>query len=109
MEENKLRLYESTKEMIFRVIKKVMRENPKLTNEEDIRELTEIITILQLTNQDDASDISDETEKEIEYRMQVFNKAFAEAYKQYINEEKNKENEKFKDCISTEVEEDLEI
>lgn len=90
----KEKLYEITKRIIGNTIKKVMRNNPKLVDQEDIRVQAQALLIKQLTDKVDiSSDFSDEKEKTIEYVMRVFNRAFAEEYKQYIPEEQIKEQE----------------
>lgn len=87
MEENKSLLYEYAKNAINRMMRKVMKEDPKLIHEEDIRVQTQLRLSLELTDTVKTSKpLSDEVEKAIEYTMQVFNKAFYEVYRLYLEE-----------------------
>lgn len=87
MEDNKLELYEVAKRVINRMMRKVMKEDSKLIDEEDIRVQTELRLTLKLTDKVKTSkSLSDEAEKAIVYTMQVFNKAFHEVYHLYLEE-----------------------
>lgn len=87
MEENKSLLYEYAKNAISRMMRKVMKEDPKLIHEEDIRVQTELRLSLELTDTVKTSKpLPDEVEKAIQYTMQVFNKAFHEVYRLYLEE-----------------------
>lgn len=97
MEKAKAELYEIAKRIIGNTIKKVVRNNPQLLeqgNREEIEVQTEALLIKQLTAKVNiSSNFSDETEKTIEYVMQVFNRVFEEEYKQYISEKQVKKQE----------------
>ena len=100
MEENKSKLYEVAKKVIDKRMRKVIKEDPKLIDEEDIRVQTELQLVLKLTKTvKDPNSLSDESEKTIQYIMQVFNKAFHEMYELYCEEQqpKNKEKEEEQD------------
>lgn len=114
MEKAKSELYEIAKRIIGNTIKKVVKNNPQLLEKGDREELeiqTEALLIKQLTAKVNiSSNFSDQTEKTIEYVMQVFNRVFEEEYKQYIPERQVKKQEETDEHISAKKEqEDLEI
>lgn len=106
MEENKSELYESAKIILYKAIKNVISDNPQLVKAEDIKERTEMLIMLKLASES----ISDEVERKLEYALQVFDRAFAESYKNYIDETTNvKESQSNNNIIKKPIEEDLEI
>ncbi len=95
MEKDILELYETAKNAIDKMMRKVIKEDPELTDEEDIRVQTELLLTLKLTDKvKHAATLPDEVEKAIQYTMRVFNKAFHEVYDLYLQElqEKNIES-----------------
>ena len=90
MGEDKSKLNEFARNAVIETLKKVIEKKPKLISQKEIREETEAQIILQLVS---IKAISDE---DIQYVMQVFDKLFAEAYKD-ISETKLEEQTQVED------------
>lgn len=95
MEKNEVTLYELAKKQIDKTMRKVISENKELANERNIKEQTAIQLSLRLTDtiETSGSFLSDKVEKAIEYTMQVFDKAFAEVYKRYLQEQQEEKQQ----------------
>lgn len=106
--------YEIAKRIIVNKIKKVIKNNPQLLEKGDIEEIeiqTEALLIKQLTAKVNIStDLSDNTEKVIQYTLKVFDREFDKLCREFIPEEQAEKQEKTAGQIPKKKEEtDLEI
>lgn len=106
--------YEIAKRIIVNKIKKVIKNNPQLLEKGDIEEIeiqTEALLIKQLTAKVNIStDLSDGTEKIIQYTLKVFDREFDKLYRECVPQKQAEKQEKTAGQIPKKKEEtDLEI
>lgn len=98
MEKEKSEFYEIAKRIIVNKIKKVIKNRPQLLEKGDIEEIeiqTEALLIKQLTAKVNIStDLSDDTEKVVQYTLNVFDREFDNLCREVISEKKAERQEK---------------
>lgn len=114
MEKAKSGFYEIAKRIIVNKIKKVIKNRPQLLEKGDIEEIkiqTEALLIKQLTAKVNIStDLSDDTERIIQYTLKVFDREFDNLCREFIPEKQAEKQEKTDGQILEKKEEtDLEI